>query len=73
LLQIGSKVRAKSGDNKGRTGNIVGTIPLLNSNPIKMQETLRELSKQGRALVYTVKFDNGNLDSFEENEVDVIS
>ena len=73
MLQIGSKVRAKAGDNKGRTGSIVGTIPLLNSNPLKSAATLRELANQGRELVYTVKFDNGNLDSFEESELDVTS
>jgi hypothetical protein len=73
LLQIGNKVRAKAGDNKGSTGKVIGTIPLLNSNPLKMAAMLRELANQGKELIYTVKLDNGSLDSFEETELEVLS
>ena len=72
MLQIGNKVRAKAGDNKGRVGNVVGSIPLLNPNPIKMMATEREMASQGRSIIWTVKFENGNVDSFEENELDTV-
>lgn len=72
MLQIGNKVRAKSGDNKGNSGKIIGSVPLLSSNPLKMMETQRELAKQGREILWTVRFDNGNLDSFEEAELETL-
>jgi len=73
LLQIGNKVRAKAGENKGRVGNVVGSIPLLNPNPIKMMATEREMASQGRSIIWTIKFENGNVDSFEEGELEVVS
>lgn len=74
MLQIGNKVRATAGENKGRIGNVVGSIPLLNpKNPIKMMATQRTMASQGRSIIWTVKFDNGNLDSFEETELEPVS
>lgn len=72
MLQIGGKVRAKAGDNKGNIGKVIGSVPLLNSNPLKMMAMERELAAQGRQIIWTVKFDNGNLDSFEEAELEII-
>jgi len=66
-------VRAKAGENKGRVGNVVGSIPLLNPNPIKMMATEREMASQGRSIIWTIKFENGNVDSFEEGELEVVS
>ncbi len=73
MLQIGAKVKAKSGDNKGSVGKVIGSVPLLSSNLIKLMETQRELAEQGRQIIWTVRFDNGNLDSFEEAELESIS
>ena len=73
MLQIGNKVRAKAGDNKGRVGNVIGSIPLLNPNLIKMLAMEREMASQGRSIIWTVKFENGNFDSFEESELEPVS
>lgn len=68
MLHEGTKVRIKSGNNIGKIGTVLGSMPM--SQPQHLRNG-QEISMEGSTTLYLIEFENREQDMLGENALEI--